>query len=145
MPQRTRRLFTPPVASLPELNVPRAAQAQCQGRKRLAASSWHHAFGTRAPHTATDAHRALSLGLLPCQRQTRPTSRAASCGVPPCTVGRCNAPSIRKTWCSFPTNNHRPRGSLPPHRIPDQQGSTAFPTWISTAPSAVIGLHKAFR
>lgn len=37
-------------------------------------------LGTPAPDTASTPHGGLSLGLLPCQRQARPTSRAASSG-----------------------------------------------------------------
>lgn len=53
------------------------------------AASWHHAFGTFAPDTATAAlSKWQSLGLLPRQEAAQPISRATSKFVVlrPCTV-----------------------------------------------------------
>lgn len=125
VPPCSRRLLARRRGIMARTNDADAAPTGVSSGLVLASCLWHS-----APHTATDPQGG-SLGLLPCQRQARPTSRPASLWLPPCTVMADAMRPLGKP-SSCPQTHHDRRETL---ALPSGYPSTGLGNGLSTRPS----------
>lgn len=140
MPQ-LRRLFPPPVASHPagKASAPPDAMliawrshpsrdARTKTPDDVAhhlASSWHHAFGTFAPHTATDTQGVSIAGVASAPEASATDKPHCLLWLPPCTVTADAMRPLGKP-SSCPQTHHDQGRSCPLDTRPKRGGASGL-------------------